>query len=192
MNNFLLTISENIEINNPILNMDMLIWGVVGGLMAGAVLTVIGRRSLGIFVKRLKAAGASTPESAVTLADLGMEKDFFLRAALKTGKPLRKYALIANEDAFFAKKPSNSRALTVLRKIFSLADAEETAVADLSVAKFYMPEEERRTAEVRFDAKGADLLGLLFSAILLVALGFALRFLLPELLTFLDNFLPIT
>ena len=154
--------------------------------MAGAVLTVLSRRSLYLFVKALKSAGAATPEKAVTLSDLEMEKNVLLKMALQTGKPLRKYALCANEDEFPVKKPGG-RARAIFERIFSMPAAEETVVTDLKRARFYMPDEQRYVAEVRYAAKGADLIGLILSAALLLALGFIVRWALPQVMQFLDG-----
>ena len=194
MNNVLLSavqsISQNMEINNPLLTAEMLVWGIIGGLLVGAVLTVLSRRSLYLFIKALKAAGASVPEKAVSLADLGMEKNVFLKMALQTGKPLRRYSLCANEDEFLMTKPAG-RGGVIFRKIFSLPEAEAKAVTDFARARFYMPDEERYVAEVRYGAKGADLIGLIFSAAILLALGFLVQWVLPEVMQFLDGILTV-
>ncbi len=170
------------------LTLGIIIWGVLGGIAIGTVCSMIGRRVPGLFVRALKRAQAETPDKAVTLADIGMERNFLLKHALKSGKPLRKYAFLANESDFVVKAPNNGKFFRVLRKIFSLPDGEERVEIDFSRARFYMPTEERYTAEIRYNGKGADLIGVLLSVILLAALGFFLQWILPELFSILSGF----
>ena len=170
------------------LSLTIIIWGVLGGIALGTLYSILGRRVPGLFVRALKRAQAETPDKAVTLADIGMEKNLFLKHALKNGKPLRKYALLANEADFAVKKPDGSKFSRVMRAIFSLPEAEERVLIDFDTARFYMPTEERYTAEVRYNGKGADLTGAILAIILLVALGFFLQWVLPELLGILTEF----
>lgn len=179
---------ENFDLTQPLFTMDMIIWGAVIGCGIGAIWSVISRRSLGMLIKKLKAAGADTPEKAVTLSELGLSKNPLLKQALKAGKPLRRYVQCANEDEFAVQRPSEEKAAKAVRKIFSL-EAEEKVLTDYTRARYYLPDEARYTAEVRYDMKGTDPAGLVISLILLIGLGFGLRFLIPELLTLLDNFL---
>ena len=63
----------------------------------------------------------------------------------------------------------------------------EEPTVDFLKDRFYIPEELKYKAEVRYDKKGTDLAGLIVSVVLLVALGFVVQWLLPELLAFLDR-----
>ena len=70
---------ENFDLTQPLFTMDMIIWGAVIGCGIGAIWSVISRRSLGMLIKKLKAAGADTPEKAVTLGELGLSKNPLLK-----------------------------------------------------------------------------------------------------------------
>ncbi len=172
------------------LTLPLIIWGVIGGIAIGTVSSMIGRRIPGVFIKKLHRAGADSAEKAVTLADLEMEKNFLLKRSLLDGKPLRKYTEIANADDFIVKEPKNGRFSRIMRKIFSLSEPEAKTVIDFSRAKFFITDEARYTAEIRYNGKGADLLGVFFAVILLAALGFLLQWILPELIALVGGLIP--
>ena len=88
------------------LTLTIIIWGALGGIALGTLYSILGRRVPYLFVRALKRAQAETPDTAVTLAEIGMERNPFLKHILKDGKPLRKYALLANEADFAVKKPN--------------------------------------------------------------------------------------
>lgn len=177
---------ENFDLSSPLFTMETVIWGVVIGVCVGAVWSVLTRRTYGTFVKRLHTAGAAAPEKAVTLAELKMEKNPILKLALREGKPLRKYALCENPDDCVIRRPAPTGIAKTVRRVFSMEESRPP-VTDLSRARFYMPDEQRYEAEVRYDKKGTDLAGLIVSVVLLIALGFAVQWILPELLAFLDR-----
>lgn len=172
------------------LTLPLIIWGVLGGIAVGSVFSVIGRRIPGVFIKKLHRAGAASADTAVTLADLEMEKNLLLKRSLCDGKPLRKYVEIANPDDFIVKEPKNGRFSRIMRKIFSLPEPEARTVIDFARAKFFITDEARYTAEVRYNGKGADLLGVAIAVVLLAAIGFLLQWILPELISLVGGLIP--
>jgi hypothetical protein len=183
-------IYENFELYNPTISLEMIVWSMCGGLAIGTVATFINRRVVGEFVRRLVKNGIHTPEAAITLAQSGCSRNLFVRRALRTGKSLRRVVACANEDEMPVKTPSASKAAVLLRRIFSV-EAEPEQIVDLTRARFYVPEELRIRAELRYEINGTTVPNLVLSLLLIVAGGFAALYLVPELLTFLDNFLTI-
>lgn len=181
---------NNFELYNPTVSMEMIVWSLAGGLAIGALCSFFHRRSIGRLIRRLVAAGANTPETAITLEEAGHPKDPVLRYVLRSGAPLRSVILCANEDEFVRRAPSDSRGARGLRKLFSV-EGEEKVVTDFRRARFYLPEELRIAAETRYDDKGTSVPSLLVSLVLIAAVAAAALYLLPELLTMLDNFLTM-
>ncbi len=177
---------ENFRFDSPLFTLETVVWGLVIGVCVGAAWSVLTRRTLGTFVKRMHAALAADPASAVTLENIGMAKNPILKYSLREGKALRKYALCANPEECVKERPTPTGADKVMRRVLSLEETRPAQI-DLTCAKFYMPDEQRYEAEVRYDKKGTDLAGLIVSVVLLVALGFVVQWLLPELLAFLDR-----
>ena len=181
---------ENFEIYNPTISLEMIVWSLCVGLAIGAVASYINRRVVGGFVRRLLKDSVHTPEGAVTLEQLGYQRNFFVRRALRDGTALRRIAVLENPEEMVQKAPSANKGATVLRKIFSL-DEEPKMILDFARARFYIPEEQRIAAELRYDAKGTNLPNLILSLVLLGAVGFAALYILPELFTLMDNFLTL-
>lgn len=181
---------DNFELYNPTVSMDMIVWSLCLGLGIGAVVSFVNRRALGGLVRKLTADGIDTPEKAVTLAEAGYGRNPVVRLALRTGRPLRRMVLCANEEEFVRRRPSEKASARRMRKLFSI-EAEEKVVTDFSRARFYIPEDLRCTAETRYDLRGTSVPSLLLSLLLLLGIALAALYLLPELLTMLDNFLSM-
>ena len=178
---------NNFDVYNPTITLDMLVWSICGGIILGAVGTYVNRLVIGRFTKTLLKDEHRTPETAITLEQAGAGKNIFLRHALRTGAPLRKLILCANEDEFAP--PETTKFGRAMRKIFSMDDPEPKT--DMAKARFFIPEENAFTAEAKYSEKGSTLPNLILSIILVAAVGFGAKFIIPELFTMLDNFLTI-
>lgn len=181
---------ENFELYNPTISLEMIVWSLCVGLAIGAAASYINRRVVGDFVRRLLREEIHSPEKAVSLEKIGCAKNIFVRHALREGTALRRIVLCANEEEMVLKKPSSQKSAVFFRKLFSLED-EPKRILDLNRARFYIPEESRIGAELRYDAKGTTLPNLILSLILLAGIGFAALYVLPELFTLMDNFLTL-
>lgn len=179
---------ENFEIYNPTISLDMLVWCIGAGVGAGAVAAYLRRAVIGRAARRLLKAEADTPEKAMTLAEIGLAKNPLVRLALRSGGSLRRVVLCANE-AEFAPRTYNKFVL-FLRKLFSM-DTERPSKTDLSVARFYIPEENKFKTEDRYNAKGQTLPRLILALALIVLVCLGVKFVIPELFTMLDNFITI-
>lgn len=177
---------ENFSFDNPLFTIEIVIWGLIIGVGVGAVCSVLTRRTLGTFVKRMHKAGAADPASALSLENIGMERNPILKLSLREGKALRRYALCANPEECVIARPAPAGFSKMMRRIFSFEETRPPVI-DLTRARFYMPDEQRYEAEVRYDKKGTDLAGLIVSLAMLFALGRVVHWLLPELLAFLDR-----
>ena len=181
---------ENFELYNPTISLEMIVWSLCVGLAIGAAASYINRRVVGDFVRRLLKEEIHSPEKAVSLEKIGCAKNIFVRHALREGTALRRIVLCANEEEMVLKQPSSQKSAVFFRKLFSLED-EPKRILDLNRARFYIPEESRIGAELRYDAKGTTLPNLILSLILLAGIGFAALYVLPELFTLMDNFLTL-
>lgn len=181
---------ENFRFDSPLFTLETVVWGLVIGVCVGAAWSVLTRRTLGTFVKRLHTACAADAASAVTLEEIGMAKNPILKYSLGEGKALRRYALCANAEECVKEQPAPRGFEKGMRRVLSLEESRPARV-DLTLARFYMPDEQRYEAEVRYDKKGTDLAGLIVSVVLLVALGCVVQWLLPELLSFLDRAISV-
>ena len=177
---------ENFELYNPTLTLELIVWSVCAGIVIGAVTAYLQRAVIGAFARRLIADGIDTPEKAVTAEEAGFGKNFLVKLALREGGSLRRTVTLANAEDFPPKAVSKGGER--LRRLFSM-DEEPRRALDLTRARFYIPEEDRIRAELKYEIKGTTLGGLAASIVLVIAIGFAALYILPELFQFLDNFL---
>ena len=177
---------ENFELYNPTLTLELIVWSVCAGIVIGAVTAYLQRAVIGAFARRLIADGIDTPEKAVTVEEAGFGKNFLVKLALREGGSLRRTVTLANAEDFPPKAASKGGER--LRRLFSM-DEEPRRALDLTRARFYIPEEDRIRAELKYEIKGTTLGGLAVSIVLVIAIGFAALYILPELFQFLDNFL---
>jgi len=144
----------------------------------GATLASIGvyfnKIVIGKAVRAIVAAGADSPESAKTLEDLGLSRSFFVRNALKSRSVLRKYVYEADD------------------RIIALPDGssyfERDGAIDLTSARFYISEENRVRAEVRYAGKGSDLFVLILSIVVYFGVAWAIVVVFPLLINFWNSF----
>jgi len=177
---------ENFELYNPTLTLELIVWSVCAGIVIGAVTAYLQRAVIGAFARRLIADGIDTPEKAVTAEEAGFGKNFLVKLALREGGSLRRTVTLANAEDFPQKAVSKGAAR--LRRLFSM-DEEPRRALDLTRARFYIPEADRIRAELKYEIKGTTLGGLAASIVLVIAIGFAALYIMPELFQFLDNFL---
>ena len=153
------------------------------GLLAGVLFALILRVHSHKIVKALSEHGATDRESAATLEDLGLGGNRFAKSLLKTDSALRRTVLCANESEFGPRKISG------LRRFWreKILKNPLPSATDFSVARFYLPEEKRVTAELRYSAEQHPVRSFILAAVGLTALAVFTVFVLPELLTMFDN-----
>ncbi len=136
-----------------------LIFGLYFGLIAASLFMFYNKNVLGSLIRKLDGAGAYDRDSAKTLSELGCEKNFFYRIALKRGSSVRKAVAIApNGEEELPDDISVLSAAALGRKCSPKTD------------RFYIPESKRDATVGRFNAKGSGWL----SVLLIVVIGLVL------------------
>lgn len=121
----------------------------------------------GSIVRAILKAESHTPDTAKTLAELGLDKNPLYRFELRHNAMLKKMVSRADED------------------VAEGEDAENTEQQQ----RFYISEEAKYRAEIRFDKKGNGVAGLVLTAVLTVVLAILLIKLTPVVLGVVDNLL---
>jgi len=170
-----------VSINSP--SFLFLVGALYAGILLGVLAALILRVHSHKIVKALADRGASDRESAATLEELGLGDSRFAKSLLKTGSALRRVVLCANESDF---RPAKVSALRRFWREKILKDPDPPTT-DFGVARFYLPEEKRITAELRYSAESHPVRSFILAAVGLLALTAFTIFVLPELLTMFDN-----
>ena len=183
---------ENLGITGGGSMLPSIVVGIAIGFLIASCMAIFDRRVLGDFVRQVLSYECFSRESAKTLEELGYHKNSFVRGGLKNGATLRRVVKCVEEEVFYEK-------VEAARVEFEKAHADDGKrkpkfrepkfKMDPSVMHYYIPEEMKYTADVRFEKKGTGVHTLVLSFVLIAAITVALLFLIPELLQMFDNVL---
>ncbi len=148
-------------------------------LMLGFILACVymsyTRTVYGSFVKKLIRGEANAPERAQTLMELGYFRSPSIRRELAKGTALRMVVRCREEEAAEQAEALDGKKAQTPFKI------------DFTNAHFYVPEDLRHRAEIRFEQKGTGLLPTLLTIACLIVATALLCWLFPDVLQFADN-----
>lgn len=89
---------ENLNFTGTVTTLLMLVGGICLGVLLASVIIVFERRVVGRFVRTLLAREAKDAETALSLADLGLEKNGFIKRELSRVSVSRKLVSVVRED----------------------------------------------------------------------------------------------
>lgn len=145
---------ENFTFDNPVTTLPIIIWGLFAGFAIAGILSYYNKIYLGAVIRSLVKKGADCPEKALALHETGIRAHKLrFRAACYDGA-LTKYIIIANPEECEIKAEKESAFLRGLCRFFSIERKKEY---DAHKAKFYIPEQKRIQAELRYAEKGTSL-----------------------------------
>ncbi len=147
---------------------ELIIWCIAVGAVWAIWCAYYNRTILGGFVRVLINSGALTPDSAMTLAEAGYQKNVFVKRALFGANMFRKMVFEVDDEIITGAEGHSFSA--------------RTKPLDLSTARFYVAQENRIMAEMRYNNKGADIFGSIVSSILILVLAYVVTILLPIIL----------
>ena len=167
------------------------IWCIIAalalGLIFASLLMILYKKIYGAFVEKMLSQGALGRENAKTLAELGYERNLFVRIALKSRR-FHSVIRSADEELFYEKQAAERVEYEEKRKVDK--NAPKFKEADYKIGdgdRFYIPEERKYTAEIRFDTKGASWRPFVLVCIVAIVGYFVIMAFLPQILTFLDS-----
>ncbi len=182
---------ENLNFGGgTMINIRNIILGLFIGVIIASVIMIIDKRVLGSFVRSLIKEECLSPDSAKTLADLGFAAKYTIRNGVRRSTALRSVVRCREEEEF-------NSALEAQRAEYEERRKTETELPPFKEAvyrpnpdtdHFYIPEEKKYSADMRFEKKGTSWLTLVFIIIALIFIFAILLFAIPELLKLLDSF----
>lgn len=145
--------------------------GLLFGMIITAILSSYTRNVHGRFIRGLLERDALSPDKAVTLKECGVFACPAIRDQLRRGGALAKLTKCAEQEALEEKK--------------------EDYVPNFSTDRFYIPEDLKYRAELRFENKGFGKLPMLLTVVVSILGAYLLFKVLPVLLTFADWLMTI-
>lgn len=162
------------------LTVYLVILGLGIGLMVGVIVSYFTRINSHRAVKALLFEGCLSPDDAKTVGELNSRRKKQIMQIIKNGKHLSRVIICANIDEMPKK---------TIGKIWKNKKSvpEEKTVLDFKTARFYIPEEKRIHAEVRYSNEGMSPLSLVITLILIAGVSVAALYLVPDLITMAHN-----
>ena len=185
---------ENFTIKTGgLFSIQSIIVGITVGIIIASIGTIYTKRYIGGFVRRLLDCECHDAESAKTLDELGYLKNAGVRNAIKSGGTLSRLVRCVEEDDFFAEIEKKRAEFEELHKDEQKARfVEPEFKRDLNTMHFYIPEEKKYTADIRFDSKGANIGTAVIVIIASLVICALICHFLPDLIKMVDNFISIT
>ena len=168
-----------------------MIIGFAVGIILAAVMTAHARNGLGGFVRKLLRTESLSPEQAKTLHELGYFRNPTIRRELARGTTLRMVVRHCENDSNDGEETNegtekeNDEMPTQVKK--TLTGIKKAPAINFLTARFYIPEELRYRADIRFDKTGSSWGMVTLTVIVTVVGAAALCWFLPDLFQFADN-----
>lgn len=198
---------ENFEIEPTVNTLLVIIGGLCLGMMIATVLAFVQKRVVGSFIRALLSRGAHDEQSALSLADLSLDKNGFIKHELSYASAIRKTVTILDGGECFTYRDELVRAFPEYAedtpkekeggeeekpsrrervKGFFFFKKFKPRRLDFKTARFFIPEDERIRASLRFDKKGTSALYLVIAFFLILLVFFLLLRFLPFFVNMLD------
>ena len=160
-------------------SLPIIIWGICIGIIVGAFVSIFYKHWTSSFIKALVKNDVTSKEKACTLSSLRFSGKWYIKNELKkSSSPLLRYVKSANRVEFESTETNGSNTIK-----------EKKTPIDEEM--FYLPEETKFTAELRYSGVRNPVGSFVITSILCIAASFFAQFAAPELLQMLDNFLTI-
>ncbi len=153
---------ENLNIDgDTMLFINIIVFGLCIGIIFAAFAAVFNKRVLGNIVRKLLSEGAVSAENAKTLEELGLENSVLVRYAVRKSVTLRRVVKCREEEEYIAAEAQKRREYKQEHEKDKRASRfRETEYKINPYADtFYIPEEMKYMADVKFEKKGSTWLG---------------------------------
>jgi len=177
--------------------LEFIVWPLFLGVCIGAFITVFIRMKLGEVVRAILEKGARSSESALTLAELGVENKFFVRAALRGKSALRRLidAVGVEAGSEGVDKKAESAEQTEAEENTDAVSASGTGVLsleshpDLNKCRFFISDENRDKAESLYNNTNSTVISAVLTVLVAFVVACLSMLLIPNLIQMADNML---
>ena len=186
---------ENFTIGSgSLVTLKTILIGITLGLILASFMTIYNKRYIGGFVRKLIREECLDSERAKTLDELGYLGKFGVRHAISSSGTLTRWIRCVEEDEFYAKQDAERAEFEEMHKNDAKPPKfrEKEFKRDTKTMRFYIPEEKKYAADVKFEAKGANWLSFALVVVVSIILCAFLSYILPDIIKMVDNFISVT
>ena len=168
--------------SGEMLNIRIIIFGVFAGVLLASLYTVYVKNVIGAFVRKLLSEESLSRDNAKTLEKLGFLHNPFVRIALRGSLLASTVVRVCSEEetTVAAEEGSNISKKQV-----------KPAKPDPKTVCYYIKEEKKYVAQMRFNATGSGWPTFFFVLLISVICIFLIFAFLPQILRLLDNTISI-
>ncbi len=179
---------------SSMMSLRMIIIGITFGIILAAISTVYTKRYIGDFVRKLLYEECYDAKRAMTLYDLGYLKNPGVRGVIKSGGSLSRWVRCVEEDEFMAEIAKKRAEFEEAHKNDKKKPKfkEPEFKRDCNTMHFYIPEEKKYAADIKFDAAGTHLGAVILVVVGAIILCMFLCYILPDMIKLVDNFISVT
>lgn len=181
---------ENLNMEaGDILSVRLIILGLCIGIAISGFAMVFNKRVLGAFVRKLLKDECLSSESAKTLDELGYSDKMLIHWAVKKSTSLRRVVKCREQEQF-------NTELKQKREEYQQKKAEDSSLPsfkdteykiDSSSDRFFIPEELKYTADIKFDKKGTSWFGAIMLVFIMAIAFVAMSIALPYVLELIND-----
>lgn len=172
-----------------LLSVRLIILGLFIGMCFAAFASVYNKKVLGDVVRKILSENALSPESAMTAEELGYKDSFIIKRAFKKSTSLRRvvksreeelyYQELENKREEYLSKKNNGEKIPKFKEV--------PYKMDVCADHFYIPEDMKYMADIKFEKKGASWLSAVLITVVLTVAFFVLMYFLPDILGFIND-----
>ncbi len=178
---------NNFELYNPFISLDLIVWALFAGCVVASLMAIYNKRIIGGFVKAVLKNESLSPETAKTVTELGFGSDWIIKNALRTDTVLRRFIVRIDKAADGGEAPIAEEDTKDAKGAKKKERQPKHDVIDFTTARFYIPEELKYKAEVRYASRGTDLITFVIAVVVLIAAALAAIYFIPDLIQLIDN-----
>ena len=167
-----------------------IVLGVVIGLCIAGFMAVFNKRIWGDFVRLLLREDCLSAESAKSLPELNCAHKLWIRYGVRRGVNLRRVVRCREEEDALREFAAREQEYAERRKedpALPKKMPKKPFRVDPDTHHFYIPEDMKYMADVKFEKKGSTWAGAILFSLVMVVVGFAVLMLLPYLLSLVND-----
>lgn len=181
---------ENLNVGTgTMLSVRVIILGLCIGICVAAFAAVFNKRVLGDVVRKILGMEALSPESALTLEELGFENKPIIRLAVRKSTSLRRVVKCVEEQEFDKNQAEKLKEYQQERKKNKKAPKFKEQIYKINpyADRFYIPEDMKYTADIKFEKKGNSWAGAIIFSLIMVVVFVAILVALPHIFELLND-----
>ena len=169
---------------NPLISVGTVVFGLYIGTIIACIVIFYNRQIVGSAVRRMLDRKIDSKEFAVTLSELGYDKNFLIRSFFRDNYSLKRVVKCVEEEDFYSEQNASREEYDKKREAGEKLPRfrEEIYRVDVEKDHFYIPKDLEIEAVTKFNKKGSTWLSMIIGIVAITIVFFVILFFMPWLL----------